>query len=107
MADEWLECVCQFFRSQSQNLAGIMNQLSNQNTISDLGGNDLALPPPSQGTFAAATPYHFFMLMLLMVFAWMQLFNRRAKEDEKPVNRFADPDKDKPNDGGDGGGAVH
>jgi len=107
MSGEWFQCVCQFFQAQSGNLQTVLQGLSNQNTISDIGGSMDDLPTlqdPSQ-----ITPMQVFMLFLAVIWAYMFLFSQNKKaETEKPAN----PNKDNggnSNDGapsgGNGGGA--
>ena len=60
-----------------------MQGLSNQNTISDIGGGsgDLQLPQ-QQGPFANVSPMHFFMVFLAMLWAWMYIFSKQNKVGE-------------------------
>lgn len=95
MSSEWFECVCQFFRAQSENLAGVLNGLGNQNTISDIGGGDQLALPNNNHPFAAATPMHMFMFLLLAIWTWMFLFSQSAKKaNEKPANPNPGPERD-------------
>ena len=105
MSNQWLECVCQFFRAQSENLESIMQGLGNQNTISDIGTNDqLALP--NNGVFAAATPMHFFILMIGVLWAWMFLMGRNRKTDEKPARPAGANNEGPGREGGNGSGPA-
>jgi hypothetical protein len=107
MSGEWFECVCQFFRAQSANLSTVMQGLSNQNTISDIGGGsgDLQLPHQA-GPFANVSPMHLFMVFLAMLWAWMYIFSKQNKIDEKPTNgNSGDGGGGDAPGGGDGGGA--
>ena len=79
MSDGFFECVCQFFRAQSENLQGIMQSLGNQSTITDLGPTEQLAVPQSPGIFTAATPMHFFMAMLTVIWAYMYMFSRQQK----------------------------
>ncbi|CAD7941293.1 unnamed protein product [Amoebophrya sp. A25] len=110
MSGEWFECVCQFFRAQSESLTGVLQSLGNQNTISDIGATDtLAIPGQNNGfmgTGVAASPLHLFMLFLAFLWAWMYLQSRGPKVNEKPAGGAgADSDRSDEAGGSDGGGA--
>lgn len=87
MSNQWFECVCQFFRAQSESLSSVLQGLGNQNTISDIGTVDTLEIP--QGNGIAASPMHLFMLLLAVIWAWMYLFSKN-KVTEKPANNNAD-----------------
>lgn len=97
MSNQWFECVCQFFRSQTESLGEILQTLGHQNTISDIGtSDDLQVPQASMPT---ASPMSIFLIILAMVWAFMFLFSRHQKaKNEKPtrlpdVNPEDDDDK--------------
>ena len=104
MSNQWFECVCQFFRSQTESLGEILQTLGHQNTITDIGvSDDLHVPQASMPT---ASPMTIFMVILAMVWAFMFLFSRNAKaNNEKParINPDDDADGDGRDNHGDGG----
>lgn len=104
MSNQWLECVCQFFRAQSENLESIMQGLGNQNTISDISTND-QLSLPNQSIFSAATPMHFFILMIGMLWAYMFIMGQ-SKKDQKPARNNAGGEQDDQKRDGDGSGPA-
>ncbi|CAD7956107.1 unnamed protein product [Amoebophrya sp. A120] len=102
MGSEWFECVCQFFRAQSENLAGVLQGLGNQDTISDLGPSD-TLAVPQSPNMITASPMHLFMLFLAMIWAWMYLQSANGQRaNEKPAPAAGGGEN---NEGGNGGGA--
>lgn len=98
MGDNIFECVCQFFRAQSENLSSIVNGLSNHSTISDIDTDVADLTPYQQGSnvFSAATPMHFFLIFLMMMWGYMYVLGQNKEMAKKPRN-FEDEE-------GDGGG---
>merc|ERR1712039_1085916 len=65
-------------RSQSANLQNVMESLSNQNTISDIGtGDTLQLN-------SGVSPLHMFMFLLLAVWGFLYVNGRQRTEAGKP-----------------------
>lgn len=93
MANPW-DCICEFIRAQSSNLADIMNSLGNQNTISDLDTSDtLALN-------SGVSPLHMFMFLLLMIWGYLYLNGRQRQSASKPTGGSSSSSS-----GGGGGGS--
>mmetsp|Transcript_24513 Transcript_24513/g.61688 ORF Transcript_24513/g.61688 Transcript_24513/m.61688 type:complete len:110 (-) Transcript_24513:1270-1599(-) len=105
MGSQWFECVCQFFRAQSENLAGVLQGLGNQNTISDLGAVE-TLHVPEGPQLVTASPMHLFMLFLAFLWGWMYLQSRQPKVNEKPTGGAAGGGGSDNNPGGNEGGGA-
>lgn len=107
---EWFECVCQFLRAQSENLAGVMNGLQNQNTISDIGDTNsdiLSQQLNNQQTLMSqVTPMQVFMVVLAVLWTYMFIFAQQNKETQKPVNNAANNDRRDDDHGANGGGVA-
>jgi len=88
-ANEMFECVCQFFRQQSDALQSVMQNMGSMNTISDIGGDDglnLSNMTPQGGLLNEISPMQFFMFLLLMMWGYMFIFSQQAKaKNEKPA----------------------
>lgn len=107
---EWFQCVCEFLRAQSGSLAGVMQSLSNQNTISDMNdivGND-SIQQHLNGNGSSSnggellsvggvgvTPMQVFMVVLAVMWTYMFLFAQMNKDPVKPTNAggYAGDDK--------------
>mmetsp|Transcript_5132 Transcript_5132/g.8963 ORF Transcript_5132/g.8963 Transcript_5132/m.8963 type:complete len:103 (+) Transcript_5132:82-390(+) len=72
------ECICEFIRSQSQNLQEVIQSLSNHQTISDLDTSDtLTLG-------SGISPLHLFMFLLLAVWGFLYVSARQPGTAGKP-----------------------
>eukprot|EP00397_Hematodinium_sp_SG-2012_P037430 GEMP01040569.1.p1 GENE.GEMP01040569.1~~GEMP01040569.1.p1 ORF type:complete len:105 (+),score=21.80 GEMP01040569.1:116-430(+) len=103
MSNPW-DCVCEFLRAQSANLANVMQSLSNQNTISDLDTtSDVSLQSPS-----TLSPMHVFLLVLLAIWGFLFLNRKRGAEEQKPRNTSDESSSSGSGSGGrpGGGGAL-
>jgi hypothetical protein len=90
-------------------LGNILGNLQNQHTLSDIDTNDVLATPqsPTGQLFSAASPMHFFLFMLAVIWGYMFLFSQNAKaEREKPKNPNSGGDPDKDAGGGGSGPAV-
>jgi len=90
MSQQWFECVCQFFRAQSENLSGILNTLGNQNTISDIGTNYSLQVPQGPSVLPPISPMTYFLILLAVIWGYMFLFSQKKKDTEKPTNNNTD-----------------
>lgn len=101
MSAQWFECVCQFLQSQTGQIASAIQSLGNQNTLTDIDAGDQLQVPDAGSIIPTASPMTYFMMILMMMWAYMFIFSRNAKAaSEKPARRPS-PEDDK---GGNGGG---
>lgn len=93
----YFECICSFFRGQSENLQNAMQNLQSTNTLSDIGtGDPLQMP---QSPMPVINPLYALMAILAMIWGYMYLQSRKKKAlTEKPRNN--NKDKGGPGDGG-------
>eukprot|EP00811_Abedinium_folium_P018052 NODE_26977_length_530_cov_3.858561.p1 GENE.NODE_26977_length_530_cov_3.858561~~NODE_26977_length_530_cov_3.858561.p1 ORF type:complete len:114 (-),score=31.84 NODE_26977_length_530_cov_3.858561:151-492(-) len=72
-------CICEFMRSQSDNLISVMNNVANQNTVTDLDTSNDALQPSS-----GINPLHVFLFLMLAVWGFLYLNGRNRQDVSKP-----------------------
>lgn len=108
MSQQWFECVCQFFAQQSASINGILVNLGNQNTISDIAtGDQLQIPSGASQVLPQASPMTLFMILLFMIWGYMFIFSRNKKaETEKPKWNGPDDSNSGPDSGPPDNGTV-
>jgi len=94
------DCVCEFLRQQSAELANVLLSQGNQNTISDLDTTtDVALTNPT-----GISPWHFFVFFLLAVWGYLFLRKKREETPEKPRPNNHDSSNGSGSSGSEGSG---
>jgi hypothetical protein len=75
MANPWND-ICEWVRSQSSNMQDIVQSLSSQNQVSDIGAGD-ALEVP-----ASFSPVHIFVALLFCVWGFLYIRGQRRGADK-------------------------
>mmetsp|Transcript_41776 Transcript_41776/g.100278 ORF Transcript_41776/g.100278 Transcript_41776/m.100278 type:complete len:97 (+) Transcript_41776:95-385(+) len=79
MSNPW-DMVCEWVRSQSANMADVMENLQAQDTISDIGqADELQLQ-------SGVSPLHLFMFALLAIWGYLYLTGRNRGTAGKPAS---------------------